>query len=192
MAVFFKISSKELLDVRNKIFLTRGLPVLNKKGFKKSPFSTSWFGRDNLRDFTYELCRLNSNLHLERITVEIVRGDSWIKIFLNIFDLEPKIKSLEQLNSLDGLQFHLPPNSITNMRLRIDDIKGVPFFPLLFGKQHKIGSYYSKDGFNSRVEELSKLIESDLNNIDYFVKRWYEMHTPLITDWNGKKIDSSI
>lgn len=188
MGVFFKISSKDLFDIRNKIFLTRGIQALNKNGFEKSLFSTSWFGRNNLKDFTYELCRLNEHFHLEIIEIHISRGDSWIKVFLNIFELQPKIESLEPLNGIDGLSFHLLPSSITNMRLRIDDIKGLYLFHVLFGKEHKIGCYYSKSGFDKKIEELSKLIESDLSNIDHFVKRWYELQKPLITNWKGEKI----
>jgi hypothetical protein len=188
MNVFFKTSPKELLVVRNKIFLTKGIPALNKSGFQKSPFSSSWLGRNNLRDFMYVLCRLNEHSQLEKIEVHITRGDSWIKIYLNIFELQPEIESLEQLNGVDGLQFHLPPNSFTDMQLRSDDVKGLYLFHSLFGKEHKLGSFYSKNGLKKRAEELGNLLESDLSNIDSFVKRWHELHEPLVINLNGKRL----
>jgi len=185
MGLLYKVSPKELLEIRNKIFLNRGVPALNNNGFQKSPFSSSWFGRNNLKDFTYELCRLSTNSNLEYIIVHISRGDRWIKIFLNIFNLEPEIKFLEQLNGLDAIQFHLPPNSISQMRLRSDDYKGPPIFYMLFDKEHKLGSYHSKSGLGKRIDEFGKLIEGDMNNIDSFIKRWHELQKPAKTNWEG-------
>jgi hypothetical protein len=182
MGIFYSLSDKELLEIRNKIFFKSGIETLKKNGFEKSPFSTSWYGRNNLGDYTYELCRLSSNSFIEIVTTHISKGDSWIKIFLNIFQLTPEVKSLRQLDGVDGLQFHLPPNSVTKMRLRVDDFKGLPLFNFV---EHKIKSYNSKNGLQKRIEKLSKLIEKDLSNIDSFVQRWHEMHQPVVTNWNG-------
>jgi len=41
----FKISDKELLDARNTIFKNYDIPELEKNGYVKSPFKTSWFGQ---------------------------------------------------------------------------------------------------------------------------------------------------
>ena len=182
MSLFYKISDKELLKIRNNIFIESGLPALEKNGFEKSPFPNSWFGKNNLGDYTYELCRLIKDSQLEFVTTHISKGDLWIKIFLNIFTLQPNLNSLKPLNGIDGIQFDLPPNSISKMRLRIDDFGGMPLFRT---KEHKTGSFYTKKGFDKRIMELSNLIEIDLNNIDFFVKRWHEMHEPLETNWSG-------
>jgi len=188
MGLFFSVSDKKLLEVRNKIFLESAIPALLKNGFEKSPFSTSWYGRNNLGSFTYQLCRLSKQSELETITTEISKGDSWIKIFLNIFILQPKIDSIATLNELDGMQFDLPPNSISSMRLRLDDRKGPPIFHLL-EKEHKIHSYYSEQGFDKQVKQLSNLLQADLNNINYFVARWHDMYpNPQTTDWGGHPI----
>ncbi|WP_337043134.1 hypothetical protein [Emticicia sp. 17c] len=186
MALFYKVSDKEFLKIRSKIFTEAGIPELEKNGFEKSPFSTAWFGRNNLQDFTYELCRVVNGSLLEILVTHISRGDSWIQIYLNVFKLNPEIKSCDALKNVDGIQFHLPPNSITKMRLRIDDFKGMPLFRFV---EHKIGTYYTKNGFESEVEKLRKLIKKDMTNIDHFVKRWHELHTPLVTDWKGNKIE---
>ncbi|MFC0516332.1 hypothetical protein ACFFGT_19090 [Mucilaginibacter angelicae] len=186
MGLFYKVSPKTLLETRNKIFVETAIPALQKKGFEKSPFTSSWFGRNNLNGFSYALCRVSGHSRMEFIETHISRGDRWIKIFLNIFELQPQVTSVQQLRGMDGFQFHLPPNSITRMRLRIDDFKGMPLFRT---KEHKLRRYYSKWGFNKRVAQLNRLIANDLNNIDHFVSRWYELHKPLLTDWNGNRID---
>lgn len=183
MGLFYKASAKQLLEIKNEIFVQNGIPALEKNGFQKSPFAVDWFGRNNLGDFTYELCRLSVQGHLETITTHICRGDSWIQIYLNVFDVRPLLESLEQLRSVDGMQFHLPPNTLTRMQLREDDFKGMPLFNMV---HHKMNSYYTKSGYQRSIRQLSKLIKGDLNNINGFVQRWHKLHEPLVTTWEGK------
>jgi hypothetical protein len=188
MGLLYKVTPKDLLDSRNKIFTERGIPALKRNGYERSPFPESLFGRNNLGDYTYELCRLKANSHLEIIVTHIAKGDRWIQIYLNIFHLRPDIYSLDQLNNIDGMQFRVPPNSFTRMRLRSDDFKGMPLFNTV---HYKIKSFYTEIGFRKREEELSMLIERDMNNINHFIRRWYELHQPLITDWGGSTIDNN-
>jgi hypothetical protein len=64
-----------------------------------------------------------------------------------------------------------------------------PIFRILFGKEHKLGIYYSETGLKRRIKELGILIENDLSNIDHFVKRWFEIHrNPIKTTWDGSPI----
>ena len=185
MGLLYSVPPKKFLEDRKSIVVKQGIPALNKKGFGKAPFPESLYGRNNLGDFTYELCRLDAGSVLDFITIHISRGDSWIKVFLNVFKLHPALDSLDQLKQVDGMQFRLPPNSKTEMRLRIDDYKGMPLFRTI---EHKLGSYNTEKGYQKRLGELGALIESDLGNIDDFKKRWHEMHTPLETDWSGKEV----
>jgi hypothetical protein len=190
MGLFYTASPKELLQIRNKIFLDVGVPTLQKQGFQKSPFSTAWFGKDENIGYSYELCRLSKNSELEMVWAHIIRGDRWIQIYLNIFRPQPQLNSIAQLLNVDGLQFHLPPNTISQMQFRIDDIKGPPILDYnhMF-RSHKIKSYYTKSGLEKRADELAKIIESDLNNIDSFISRWHELHQPMVTSWDGFKIE---
>lgn len=185
MGLFCKVSEKELLNIRNQIFLNKGIPALKLNGFEQSPFSTGWYGKDDSGDYSYELCRLSKSLHLHMLFVDIIKGDKWIQIRLNIFNLKPRLKSIEKIKGVDGLQYHLPPNSLTQMRLRIDDYEGMPLFRM---KDHKLKSFYSKSGLEKRSKELRDLIEQDLTNIDSFVNRWHELHEPNAVDWEGNKI----
>lgn len=189
MGLSYKISDKELLEVRNKIFLERGAPALEEKGFQKSPFPNSWYGKDDIGGYTYELCRLNNKSHLQIVTGLIVKGDRWIQVYLNIFELHPQPKSLQELKKKDGIKFYLPPNSLTKMRLKVDDIKGIPLFSysFMFGG-HKLKSFNSESGMKKRVKQLGDLIEKDLSKIDSFIERWHELHQPNVTDWEGNKI----
>src|SRR6218665_844379 len=173
MGLFYTVSQKELLQIRNKIFLDFGIPSLKKNGFQKSPFSTSYFGGFQF-GYSYELCRLADRAELEVITVYIVRGDRWIQISLNIFKIEPKADSLSQLKGLEGIKFALPPCSSSDMRFNCDMFR-----------DHNIKSYYTKSGLEKRASDLGKIIETDLSNIDRFVKRWHEIYQPLTTTWEG-------
>lgn len=189
MGLFYKAKSKEMTQLRKNIFLEKGIPALNQKGFVRSPFSTSWYGYHPGIGYEYYLCRLNDNSILETIEVSIVSGDRWIKISLNIFELSPAVSSINQLTGVDGLQYALPPNSISEMQLRNDDVKGAPIldFNFMF-RNHKIYSYYTQKGLKQRAIQLGNRIEKDLLNIDDFIKRWHEMHTINKTDWQGNQI----
>jgi len=185
MGLFYKVPSKKLFEVRNEIFVKNGIPALKKKGFEESPYKGVRFGKIDSGTFVYDLCRLKADSQLETITTYISKGDSWIKVFLNVFQLHPALKSIDKLKALTGTQYLLPPNSVTRMRLRVNGIKGMPLFNTV---EHKIKSFYTESGFQKRVSELSELIESDLTNIDSFINRWHELHQPLVTDWEGKEI----
>ncbi len=184
-SVFFRVPEAELLERRNDVFVERGIPALRWNGFSRSPFRGTWFGKDDTGDYEYELCRLSNDAQLEIISVYISSGDTWIKIHLNVFALRPDVHSLERLEGVDGLKFHLPPNSISKMRLRIDDYRGMPLFRT---KEHKIGRYHSQSGFERALRALGDLIEHDLSNIRYFVERWFEMHHIRATTWEGEAV----
>lgn len=184
MGLFYSMSDKKLLEIRNKIFNEKGIPALEKNEFKQSPFSTSWYGKDDLGGYSYEFCRLSKTSHLQLLFVDIIKGDRWIQMHLNIFKLLPELNSIAQLQGLSGLQYHLPPNSLGKMRLRIDDYKGIPLFRT---KEHRLKSFNTENGLKLRVRQLEKLIEKDLQNIDSFIERWHELHQPNLTDWEGNK-----
>jgi len=124
--MFYKISDRDLLKIRKEIFLNYGIPILFFNGFEKSPFLGACYGKNNLGGLTYDLIRISVTGYLEKITVHISKGDRYIKIFLNIFEIKPKAVETKELESVDGIKFDLPPNSLTQMRLRSDDYKIIP------------------------------------------------------------------
>ena len=182
MKLFYRPTAYQLLKAKNEIFVTRGVPALEKNGFEKAPFPESLYGKNNLGDYTYEFCRLNMGSNLEMITVHITKGDRWIQIFLNIFKLEPQLDSLSKLTAINGIQFRLNPNNRSKMRLRSDDFKGMPLFNT---KEHQLKSFYTEKGFWKSVNDLGKLVESDMENINSSVTRWHELHKPMVTTWEG-------
>ncbi len=190
MGIFYKVTDKELLQLRNKIVVDAAIPALQKQGFSKSPFTTPWNGRNNLGDFSYELCRLSSGSLLQIVEVYVSRGDRWIQLKLNVFRLHPKVEAIEELRGLDGLQFKLPPNSLTELRLRVDDIKGMPLLRLGYMNGHRLKRYYTKSGLRQSIIMLRGTIERDIRNIDRFVSRWNELHHPLVTNWTGHQVTS--
>ncbi|MTD67722.1 hypothetical protein [Flavobacterium sp. LC2016-13] len=186
----FKISDKEVLDARNTIFKDYGIPELEKNGYVKSPFKTSWFGQydSNIRGYSYELCKLTNQNQLHFINASMLKGEKRIKISLNIFELNEKLNSLDDLKDCDGINFKLPPNDLTIMELRYDDYKGPPVFHILFLPWHKLGNIKSKSSFEKEVRKLRDLVKKDMDNIDSFEKRWHELHKPNITDKEGNVI----
>jgi hypothetical protein len=189
MALFYTVSTKEMFNLRNKIFVEKGIPALNQQGFVQSPFTTHWFGKDGNIGSIYDLCRLNDNSILEMITVYIVKGDRWIQVHFNIFELSPTVTSLEELTGREGFYFGGYPNSKSKMRLRNDDVRGAPLFNFDFMfRNHKIYSYFTANGLKRRATQLGDRIEKDLTNIDLFIKRWHEKYKPNKTDWEGQAI----
>jgi hypothetical protein len=182
----FKLSDNELLAVRNKIFEEEGISELNKKGFVKAPFSTANYGRNNLGDFTYELCRLANNSQLEYIITHIAKGDSYIQISLNMFKLTPVINSIDKLEGRDGLNYHLPPTSLTAMRLRFDEYNVPPIIWMLFSPEHKLGHFSTEEGFVKKEKKLKALIQNDMAHIDNFVQKWHQKHAMNTVSWDGK------
>lgn len=181
MGLFYKISDKEMLKIRNEIFLENGILPLEKNGFIKSPFNF-WHGRNNLNDFDYTFCRINNGF-LEMLFIYIAKGDSWIEIKLNIFKLDPIISSLDEIHNIDGLEFIIPPYSNSSMQLRMDDYKIMPLFVFLFMKLHKIRVYNSQRGLKKRIKQLGKLIKKDMTNINYFISKWHKTHIPVEINW---------
>lgn len=179
--MLYKVPDKELVKIRNSLFLERGLPVLKKNGFVESPYTTAWFGRDNHRGFSYELLRLKEDSTLEMIMVYIIYGEPWIQEHINVFRLSPQVSYISELAGLDGMSFHLPPCSVSLTRLAPP--RGVIFagFP-----QHKLRFFFTKPGFKRRVFQLGEMLEKDMTNIDGFFIRWHAENQPLTTDWQGR------
>ena len=186
----FRITEKELLIARNTILKEYGIPELKKNGYIKSPFKTSWFGEydSNIHGYSYELCKLTNENHLHIITASSIKGDKRIKIDLNIFELNEKLNSILELKDRDGINFHLPPNDANRMQLRSDDYKGPPLFYMLFLPEYKIGTYKTQSSFEKKLNKLRDLVKKDMANIDFFVKRWHEIHKPKVTDKEGNVV----
>ena len=181
-----KVSDKTLLKIRNSI-LINAIPILEEQGFEKSPFISSWFGRNNLGDFTYDLARL-SNSCIELITIHISKGDKWIKAYLNIFDLFPIPKTLSELNKINGIAFRLAPNNRTQMRLDIELPKR-NFIDFIFPKkEYKLKFFLTHSGLIQRQCKLENILKYDFKNIDLKIEMWYKVHKPMKTDWEGKPI----
>ena len=189
MNLFYKVPNKELLNCRVELFTERGLPALIKNGFSESPFSGAWFGQPDHGDRIYELCRISEGSRLDMVTVAILGGERWIQPKLNIFRLHPIVECLEQLQGVDGIQFGMPPNSRTAMRLAPPPILIYRHYGWYRSPPYKLGSFYTRSGLRRRLGQLGNILENDLENIDTFVKMWMAKHAPLLTDWEGHAIE---
>jgi hypothetical protein len=93
--------------------------------------------------------------------VHINKEDSYVKLYLNIFDVGSAITGSKYIENKNALKLHLPPLSLTKMRLRSDDYRFLPIITPFFYKEHKLGFYLSKKGFNNQVNKLCKLLRED-------------------------------
>ena len=189
MGLLYSITEKEIYAVKRKVFIDKGIPLLYQNCFERSPFSGANFGKYSNQLHAFEFCKLTDTSTLQKVTVYITRGDRWIQISLNIFQLDKTIKRLEQLKNVDGIKFSIPPNSISNMRLHIDDFRGIPLlnYDFMF-REHKLKCYWTKWGFKKRVKQLEQRMVTDLTNFQKYVERWYKLYTPLRTTIEGEII----
>ena len=132
--MFYKqITDKESLKIRNDIFIKDVVPILAKKGFIKSPFYTSCFGRTgNNGTYIYDMCRLRQCNLLEFVTTKISSRDRYIKIYVNTFALHPKIKEKYSLSEIDVTKYNIYPNNGREMWIDVDFIVGPPLFSIDF------------------------------------------------------------
>lgn len=181
-----QVKEKEILKIRNDIFIQDVVPILGEKGFVKSPFKTASFGRCNNNIYIYEMCRLCNHCILEFVTTKICRYDRYIKVYINAFKLHPKIQSISSLKGISGNKFMILPNSGREMWIDLDFIEGPPLFSKDFWFNClRLKKSYTDKGLTKRIKELkSKAIEK-ANSIEYFFDKWYAKYSPYVTKWNG-------
>src|SRR5690606_3680612 len=121
----------------------------------------------------------------EKIDTQISRGDRWIKIYLNVFELYPHILKLEELVDQDSIKYGTPPSSLTKMRINQDNYKGMPLFNLA-SDRHKLLRSITQKGIKKSIAKLEINVEEDLTNIEFFINRWHEVNKPIRVDWNGR------
>jgi hypothetical protein len=178
-----KEEKEELFKVRNRIFLERGVPYLIENKFMKSPFSTAWYGKNNLGDYSYEFCRLTNDSKLEKLSAHISKDDLWVKIFLNIFKLTPRPKNLMEFKGCDGINYCLSPNNKQEMRLRSDHAKGLS---ILSDNKYKLSKSFFHRNFESSMDDLGRVIANDMKNINQFIAIWHSHYKPNLVNWSGK------
>lgn len=187
--MFLKITQLESFKIRNNIVLKNVIPELGKKYFTKSPFVNSYYGLANPLLYIYEMCRLVDCQYIEFITIYISKRNSYIQIYLNIFELSPSLNDIYQLKNIDGLNFHLLPNNKKRARLDMDLLHTIPLFSKRFMfDYYKLHTAWSKKGMERQIEKLKRRLEKDISNIENFIDKWFSIYTPNITQWNGEVI----
>lgn len=183
---------KEALRIRNDIFIQNIVPILEEKGFVKSPFKTGNFGScSNTRIYIYDMCRLCNNGLLEFVTTKISGYDRYMKIYINAFKLYPNIQSLHDLNEIDDTQYHVCPNNKNAMWIDTDFIVGPPLLSKDFWFNClKLKKSYTERGLKKRIEELKRKATIKVNNIDTFFGKWHDKFQPNVVAWNGGPYDN--
>ena len=188
-----RFSEKEILKIRNDIFIQDVVPILEKKGFVKSPFKTAYFGRtSNNNIFIYEMCRLRKDSRLEFVITKISRYDRYIKIYINAFKPYPPIKSVYSLKDYDSTNYEILPNSGREMWIDVDFIAGPPLFSKDFWFNClKLKKFHTDKGRIKRTTELKNRATAKVNKIESFFNKWYSKYCPYVTKWNGDLYDKN-
>lgn len=181
--------NKAILKARKGIFLEDALPILKSKGFVDTPFKTSNFGWCGF-GYIYDMCRLREGKFLEFVSVRIPKGDKYIQIFINVFEITPHLISLLPLKEAECLKYFILPNSEKEMRLDSDFINGSPILSkeFWFGGL-KLGHYFTKMGYNKQVDKLKKKVKVKVCDIDAYFEKWHGCHRPNLVKWNGELVE---
>lgn len=178
--MFYKqITRAESLKIRNDIFIKDVVPILAKKGFIKSPFYTSCFGRtSNNGIYIYDMCRLRQCNLLEFVTTKISSRDRYIKIYVNTFALHPKIQEKYSLSEIDVTKYNIYPNNGREMWIDVDFIVGPPLFSIDFWYNClKLKNSYTTRGRIKQIERLKKMTIAKVDKIEtYFDKLYAKYH----------------
>ena len=187
---WYKATSKEILQARNTVFLRDILPILKEKNFVSAPFKDAWFGYHAGLGYMYDMCRLREGKFLELLTTTICRKDNYIQIRIMAFELAPRLKSLSLLKNIDGLAYKIRPNNEKEMRLDTDFFEHAPILSKKFWQGPcKLGPDFTKSGYLQQVERLRRTVKAEIFQIDDYFKKWYLVHTPNLTQWDGKTIE---
>lgn len=188
-----RFSEKEILKIWNDIFMQDVVPVLEKKGFVKSPFKTACFGRTSSNNiFIYEMCRLTEDSRLEFVITKISRYDRYIKIYINAFKLYPTINSVYSLKDYDSTNYEILPNSGREMWIDVDFIAGPPLFSKDFWFNClRLKKFHTDKGRIKRISELKNRATAKVYKIEYFFDKWYSKYCPYVTKWNGDLYDKN-
>lgn len=190
--LFYNVSKTELLKMRKNLVLQTVVPILENKGFAKAPFSSSNYGYVNSQIYIYEMCRLVDSLYLEFVSVSLSRGDKYIKIYINVFELSPTVDDLSLLKQIDGINYWIPPNLEKRMRIDLDFIKVPPIISWDFWfNDLKLKPYFTRKGYQKRVLQLTTLLKTKTENIDSYFREWHQYHHPNITKWDGSVINKT-
>lgn len=177
MGLFYYESDKRQLKDRNDIVKHTLIPVLQRQGFVLRPLnncSAGDFDRE-AQAYFYDLGRMTNDGFLELIDAFVCKGSKRIQISLDISKLPSHPMAINELRQYNRQQLGIPLNSSTQMQLRCNDYPG-PLIFYSFHPKHQLGSYYSHAGYLKALAKLQKRIQTDMNNIDWFVQRWHKIH----------------
>ena len=178
MSLFYTATDKDLFRARNRIVKEVAIPTLFEQGFAQCPFSSSFGAYPGNRRYYYWLCRLKAPDMLQLVHISVHHGNRWIQIHVNVVRLDPAPSTLEQLKTSDFRHFGMPPISWNEMRVR-----GVP---KPFAREHRVGSYWTRRGYDRQVGRLSELIARDMRGINAFFDQWHAWHKPPQVQWSAE------
>lgn len=187
-----KVTSKERLHARRDLFLKNMWPLLEKQGFVMHPFNRwSWEWVPGARGYIFQTIRLRNN-YLDYVDIYIPCGNRLIQIEFQIIKLSEEIKSLQDIIMNTELSL-----GITNSR------KNEYMFPnfsiygdnrlcmLFFAGTYKLKRYFTRRGFNRRVEQLKRSLIRNFSDLEPTVAMWMKLNKPNILNVQEMKIEKT-
>ena len=57
-------------------------------------------------------------------------------------------------------------------------------------KEYRLKKFFTYSGLVKRQCELENVLKHDFKNIDLKIEKWYKVHKPMKTDWEGEAVYS--
>ena len=172
-----------ITEVMHGIIQQDGLPILYNKGFAASPFLENWHGKDNLGDYVVSLFRISTKDELEYLDINVSHFNRRIVLHINVFELNPRIKTLNELNGHTIIPLCLAPYSISRMVIGKDEFGKIPLFRIFSEVNLDFGAPRSKVDLSLRRKRLTNSVIKVCTNIDDSFLRWHKRYTAASVDW---------
>ena len=187
-----KVTSKERLHVLRDLFLNVMWPLLEAQGFVKEPFAHwLWGWEPGVHGYYYQTVRLRGS-YIDYMRIFVPSKSRLMEISFQIIELSEEINSLQDI--------------ITNVELDVDIMASkkndvlYPYFGswgnhrwcwILFINGYKLKCYFTRRGFNRRVEQLKRSLIRNFSDLEPTVAMWMKLNKPNVLNVQEMKIEKT-
>lgn len=187
-----KVTSRERLHVLRDLFLKVMWPLLESQGFVMRPFDSWWWEwNPGVQGYDYETVRLRKN-YLDYVSIYIPQGGRHIQITFQVIELSEEIKSLQDITMDIELSVDIG-NSRKNdyMYPNFSRYGTNRIHWNFFGGCYKLKRYFTRRGFNRRVEQLKRSLIRNFSDLEPTVAMWMKRNKPNILNVKEMKIEET-
>lgn len=187
-----KVISKERLHARRDLFLKYMWPLLEKQGFVTWPFDCwSWGWDPGLQGYYYETVRLRKK-YLDYVNIYIPRDNRLIQITFQIIALSEEIKSIQDIVWNENLSMDIVNSRKNDCMFPNFSIYGDNrLCRFIFAGTYKLKRYFTRRGFNRRVEQFKRSLIRNFSDLEPTVAMWMKRNKPNILNVQEMKIEKT-